>query len=1625
MVGCSASLLVPSSASAPDDPPAPAQQKDDSKPAESKAEQKPARNPLSDLIRQKQQAGPKDGSPPAATKDAKGTGDERKEPPVPAAAQPADEAKPADTKDADAKKPARNPLSDLIRQKQGGVDPPTANGKDSRREANARRSVVDPRAPARRKVDEWLSRAATMGQAGQWKEAFELLQRVSEQPEDTLYRTPDGKWVSAWAEADRVRGTAPPERLHEYQAQFSGLARQLLSQALAAHDDQQLGQVARKYFHTDAGYEAANRLASLHLDRGDFTDATRWVAALWNVQAPVTREAPWRAKAAYAAARAGQTELAEKLAAAVRATPAVSLGGTSRDAAKWLAAAGAAQRPAEPALSQWTTFYGNSSRTGVAAGGTPLLAPRWRRTLSDSLPGRTQIAQLVEDLSDQGTSPSPTLFAMAAAGKIAFRTLRGVEVLDADTGRALWTTAARQPLERLLGAEGAGFGETDESGVGLEVLQGRINIARGGAFWNNGVVMRFGGAGEFSPLGNLLFRNASFGLISSDGSRLFVIDDPAFLTHRQPGNPGQVEMQGADDAGNRLVAYDLATGHPLWTAGGPAAGEPFDPPLAGCYFFGPPLAYKGDLYVVAEVTEGERADEIRLFALDPQTGTERWSQLIAQAPVAIEKDVGRRWWTAQVAVDAGMIVCPTTAGWLVAIDRATRSLLWGYCPQAPTGQDRRGAGFGEQLEAAAMTPQTPLSAQWGAAPPILADGRVVYSVQGGQTLVCLDQYSGKEVWSKPRANGMYLAGVFDHKVLVVERDAVSAYELLSGKALWKSAKLALPSGRGVGLADRYVIPLSSGEVWSLSLADGKAVHEAHVPSDSALPGNLITYGGMLLALDAGGLTAFEQREAIVDEIARRQSANPRDAWAAVREAEMHARDQRYGEALRSLRLIGAAEVPADLRPRYRGLLVESLQEAIRADLTSPQTERDLAELQTIVETADEKQQFRRLETDLLTARGEFGRAFDAYAALAQESPDELITRDDDARTKVQTRLWAAGKLADLFDRVPAERRAELETRLSTRAAAALAAGVDEQREFVALFGRHAIARDVRRRLAQALGDRGEFLAAERLLSEMRYSSDNTVAAAAIEQLARLTSKFDLSSDAAVLYGLLERRYADVVLPSGKTAGRLVEDLRASGDLPLAAPALPDWQAGALRVERLGASNINYPDQELATRTSDAPFFRQFRFEIDHATQRMDMTGGQSDAPLWSLPLRAQSSAAEGMLSLSQASAHQLTIVHRGIIHCLSPVERRVLWTTPLEGRSNAQSAVRRNNSPLNAMQAFSSVAARLLSQPQQQGGGRELPFATDTYVCWQGRRELRVLDAASGEVRWSWSGLRPGMQVIAGRDVVYLRGRDAQKPLALRAADGKRLELPKLADALSRAVAFAGNGFVLPVTEREGKGLRLYDPLLDRDLWSFKLEATELLLSPLDGGRLSLLERSAQISRLHLVDLESGDRKLLGELSFEELGRPREIYSLTDDLNVYLLANRGVESSFYSEGIPFVRASGLLAAFDPEAGKLRWKQQIAAQNLLLERLDASPLLVFASRKTESGGKSKTQYWTLHLVAIDKLSGKKLLDDKWASQPGFRSLSVSASNRYIELRGYNERLRLHPVDRPAVEGGVGE
>src|SRR5262249_20285767 len=74
-------------------------------------------------------------------------------------------------------------------------------------------------------------------------------------------------------------------------------------------------------------------------------------------------------------------------------------------------------------------------------------------------------------------------------------------------------------------------------------------------------------------------------------------------------------------------------------------------------------------------------------------------------------------------------------------------------------------------------------------------------------LHCLDLRSGARLWKvERREDDLYLAGVFQGKVLVVGKQSCRALRLGDGKVIW-TVKTGLPAGKGGAVGKTYYLPL--------------------------------------------------------------------------------------------------------------------------------------------------------------------------------------------------------------------------------------------------------------------------------------------------------------------------------------------------------------------------------------------------------------------------------------------------------------------------------------------------------------------------------------------------------------------------------------------------------------------------------------------------------------------------------------------------------------------------------------------------------------------------------------------------------------------------------------------------
>lgn len=1545
------------------------------------------------------------------------------------AQKPAKEADQAEKPKEAAKPPAVNPLQDLF-QKLMPRQNPQQIGQPPRANVNPRvavprvqsldpdaRDQIDARAAKDRKQVELLRKANASAQAKDWQAALELTQTLLAQEEDSVSRVDNG-WISAREQAMRLMLTIPEEVLRGFRQRIGTEAERRLSEAEQSGRIDRLAQVAMRFLVLEPGQLAAQQLAVRHLDRGEFALATRWFRWLDEAKAAITKDRHWQLQAAIAAKQAGDKDLADKWlkkyspnidTGSANRPPVgeeqIEMGGTKvRISDWWSALPGRVVAQAVPA--EWPMFFGAPNRAALSRGGEPLLMPRWRQPLTQMQPLQRQIEMLVEDMHDQNRATISVCQPLLVNGCVVLRTLGGVQVIDVDTGRPLWSTAERFKADDLIGS---GNAQPTFSGANrvIRVVNGVQQFDLNNTNW------------EQHPLTQLLFGNGNFGVLSSDGRQLFSVEDDTFVMQQFQAYWGNSDLSKQDAlrrnwSSNKLVSYDLRNGRPLWTVGGIESDEPFQAELPGVFFFGAPVTDGHELFVI-----GERDGEVRLFCLQAETGKLLWTQLLATAEAVISRDVARRQFVAQPSIADGLVICPTTVGWLVAVDRASRQLHWVHRYAAPqTNNPRRG------MVGQPVTQMLPWGQRWLPSAPVIVGDAVVYTPQEffdeQQTrttnILCLGLHDGVRRWLKPKENWLALNGVADGKVLLLGQSSVGAMSLSNGAPAWTQAipnSDGVPSGLGVMTGDRWHVPLTSGQIWTISLKDGSKAGQQWASAGTRL-GNLALYRGAVVSAHPAGLCCFEQRESIAEQIRQRKERDPADTLALLTEASMLQLEHKSSDAWSVLQRVKVESVSAEMRPRYLDALREVLTDVIQQNSTERASE--LATFERLLTEPDDQLQAKRLRVEHLRLKGEQTAALELLLEMSRGEGEKVLVLNGPPTTAIRLDAWVGGQLAEMWNSLPAEKRTELDSRIAAELRILGDASPAARQRGLELFAFHPATREPRwQQIELAITER-DFSRAELALLRLVEGQDSVEAARAWRRLVELYRTLDLKDDAATA-GQRLHRLGDVALADGTTAKQWVEKEISAGSLARTTTShSADWSSLEFKMQRsVGYQGNAEQVQECLLPDARWPFFTAQRFQYQMlnspvSMQRLAMSRTGESQLDWSLPLRTKSNSHLGNGAAIRTVGHQMLVYHREVLHMLSPVDHRVMWTRPVESRGataiDPMQAARRQTLPMLSSVEFQT---RPMDPTDDMTRNSLLTLCTPEFVGYRGRRVLKVTDAATGQWRWELRELPNDARVQATNDFVFVASASRwPNGLLLRAHDGRSVPFVGTQRDRFQSAKMSLGSDLLTVSKADGNlvAVERWNAMTQQTVWRETFPSTNQF-SWLDARTVATLAADGSLTTL---DLDNPVKQNLGTVKPADLsGVNQRRYLVADHDRLFLIVS-GDRTNFYGDEFATVPVNGTIFAFDRRAGGELWRQKVDNQGLILNHFIASPVLLFSTRRFEQRGRIHMQ--VQKLLMLDKKTGRKQFEEEFTNQfSGYRGLNLNLAERHIELLTYNDRLRL--------------
>jgi outer membrane protein assembly factor BamB len=890
-----------------------------------------------------------------------------------------------------------------------------------------------------------------------------------------------------------------------------------------------------------------------------------------------------------------------------------------------------------------------------------------------------------------------------------------------------------------------------------------------------------------SQYGQRIWDDATYGTLSSDGRLVFVIEELPLGV----GGPNMGFIMfagnGRNDASNRsitnkLAAYDIKTGKIQWWLGGQDA-LPMPEALRGAFFLGPPLPLRGQLYVMAEVK-----GEIRLFALDGATGKLLWQQQLTMVESKITEDPLRRLAGVSPSYSDGVLICPTGSGCVVAVDLATRSLLWGYI-YSHTAETVPGIGMGmgvgmarrirgNQIQMAFNNNSNGPMPRWLDGTATIVNGRVLLTPAEADSLYCLNLADGKPAWApQPRGEHYYIASVHKGVIALVGRNSIDAVNLEDGGKAWGGRTINMPAGAGVCghgcyAGGQYFLPLSSGEVMTVDLEAGKVLATAK-PRCSAVPGNLVCYRGRVVSQGFDGLELYYQVDAARDDAARRLAVNPDDVEGLTLRGEMFLDAGKSTEAVadfrrayslvdkKSERAPGSRNEEEFCRVPGRGRTREMLRDALLAGLRDDfAAHRAMAgEVEPLLDDTAQRATFLRYMASGMDRAHDWRQAVEYYLKLVDLEETKPALEKIDRSYLVRRDCWVEARLGMLREAGGAEAAAQLDRALEQRLAEAkMDTGFDGLKRFLGFFGNQPQAAAARAELLGRATQGKRILEAELLMAAGVDSGDRKAQAALLADMALLNFGAGRVSDAAACFRHLQRQYADVPCHAGMTSSQWLavfpggDALRQEVDRPAPAWPLGEVQAGPPDTNQNPFNRGQHFDMQLGG--CGGPFFSDSTVSCEANRQEISLRDGLGHVQK-SVPLvengRVFGGGYNPYSTLARSCGHLL----------VASVGTKICGLDPWKAGGNTSSVLWCHDLFENPNDNGGNVI--FFNNGMADGRANSFGPVNARYVCYQRMRSLVAVDPLTGEQMWVRHDIPAHSEVFGDEQYVFVLSPDSSE----------------------------------------------------------------------------------------------------------------------------------------------------------------------------------------------------------------------------------------------------------------------
>ncbi|MFO1004618.1 MAG: PQQ-binding-like beta-propeller repeat protein [Planctomycetaceae bacterium] len=1458
---------------------------------------------------------------------------------------------------------------------------------------------------------EMLSLVKKSFERRRWDEGVQQLQSLLGEEQDSVVFGEDRQWRPMSEVVLQLIMQSPQEARSAYLTRFGVLADRDLAQARRVRDLTALTQVSRQYFLTPAGQQACRELIDAMIDHGNADRIAKMTKDLMLVESVLLDDLPWRVRLGEVLENSGYKSLAGKL----RELPTKQ--STPPDDLPVWALSLFGQAPS--AVRDWTSLSGSPTGQAIIEARETTLLPRWRQPLVTSPRIRNLLEEISLSFHDQGAMGLSVLATVGSGEVLVTRTLANLTAVNINTGQRLWTSREW------------GLASTDDPNE-IEEIERQIamNMERDAE-----------GALTYR-IRNRLTACGSLGTLSANSRYVFSL--ASFSSGEMPlETVVQIGFEDDESSEKYLVARELRTGRIAWRAGGPPAEDPTGLPAAGVSFFGPPTPDGDELFVV-----GERDGDVLLFCMEADTGLVRWEQLLAAAGRRLSEDAVRKSWAAPVAVRGSLAICPTTTGWVTAVDRMARRILW---TQRVVNRAADGPDSNEvDLAFDAPNRDVGLDERWPPLQPILLRDRVLFAPielpeESGATLPKLLSYdllTGEKLWEIPKNQAIGVVGATEDLVFLFDKLTIQAYRTDTGAHAWTCSQLNAPiAGRPVLTQEGIIVPTLPYSLIRISADQGKVIERSSIGNDD-LPlsklqrvlspmdsremqmGSLVSLGGRTVSVSLSDMMALEwESDESVWQANAVSDASARLNWARA----LVARGQ-YPEAAQLLRT-AVSDVAADnsIAMQTRQMLASIL--LLQVELLSADTKPDanwkswLNEAKTLVTTPEDEEALRRQEIKLEIHSGNRDAAWELIRGVIRRP---LRFRVDEGQRTVASEAWLADQILTVAQNPDPSLGDALRNVI--------------REEFQSLWKETGANRDAQLRLLRLFAET-PFVDSAQLDSLV-----NTDAAIKLSTLEALTQSRDRDVALKASVQLIEqlatpdwvgearRRFAE--LPEEATWPKDVRPTRQELQLLLDQVAdvhrqlPPSWQGAHIELVRW-ADTESYHDWVLPIHWIGEPNESLLNYRYTFNTDRAVLILERQDGSRYcEFPLLTGNR--EGDIPVPPVlygSGLNLYLVHTGVVHACSIPGQRILWTR-VEDQNSDHDPRRFSNQyqpePLQSPKALREYSEGYASQFP----ATSFEVANTRHVVVRTRRGIEVLCSLTGQLLWELSDC-PSENVRCDEDRLYRLGSNRVRAFSIRS--GRSQQIPGRSEFSSMLFALDTAGITtlsehpgqdeswllerhrvraLPIAGRPETARDRWDEsdqLQFEAAWSLPIEMSSRLGDGPPGQGLWL----DALGELKLVPWKTGVPRSLGKV---DLNVPKEadaesghhvVYGLWDRSRVYLIHDSAPGQSFVDS--PAVSVHGDIVAINRESPEQRWKYPFQGF-LLSSSLDLCPILpLIRVEELEVAGYSVQK---VHLALVDKQSGQVVYDLHTQSFGiGVSSCEYHPSEQRLDVMLQREQLRI--------------